>query len=628
MSERIVPTTAYGEGLLDGLRPPTKLTPSQWADRYRMLSSKASAEPGRYRTDRTPYLREIADALGPDHPAEVVVFMKGAQIGATEVGNNWIGYIIHHNPGPTLMVMPTEKTAEKNSKIRIAPMIAETPVLRDRVADPRSRDSGNTILQKDFTGGVLFLTGANSAVGLRSLPIRNLMLDEVDGYPHDVDGEGDPVELAEKRTATFGHRRKVFIPSTPTTAGTSRVETAFLQGDQRYYYVPCPHCGEYQVIAWANIKYPPGKPREAQLQCVHCEQLIPESKKTWMLAEGIWKATAPGDGGRTISFHLSALYSPLGWTSWGEIAEKFEQARARGREELREWVNLQLGEVFAEESSSIDKDHFSDRLEHYPAECPAGVLLLTAGVDVQHNRLEYEIVGWGRGWESWSIATGVLMGDPFQDDVWRQLDELTQRTFAHERKVRLRIARTFIDAGFATTRVHQFAARHRVRGIYAVIGRDMEGRPILNDQDIRSRKRSGPARIHYIVNVHDAKRMLYSRLQVESPGPGYCHFPARPEYDEEFFSQLVGERLVLKQKARGVKRYVWEKDYPRVEKLDCRIYGHAAALHFNPIWEVLAARIENAAPRDRKEASPPSSINRADDKKLRRQARRARERGY
>lgn len=620
-------TTAYGRGLLDGLRPPTKLTPSQWADRYRMLSTKASAEPGHYRTDRTPYARAIADALSPDDPAEVVVWMKGAQIGATEIGNNWIGYIIHHNPGPTLMVMPTLGTAEKNSKIRIAPMIAETPVLRERVADPRSRDSSNTLFHKEFNGGALIITGANSAVGLRSLPIRNLFLDEVDGYPTDVDGEGDPVELAMKRTSTFGARRKVFIPSTPTIAGASRIETAFLQSDQRYYYVPCPHCGIYQVMRFPNLIWPPGRPREAKLQCEECEQLIAESKKTWMLERGEWRATAEGDGGRTVGFHLSALYSPLGWTTWGEICEQFVRAKEGGRDAYQEFVNLQLGEVFQEESTSISHDHFADRLEHYAEECPDGVLLLTVGADVQANRIEMEVIGWGHGWESWSIEKRILHGDPFQEDVWRQLREAIQKTYKHERGPRLRIARTFVDAGFASTQVHRFAASNRALGVYAVIGRATEGKPILSEQDVAARKKAGPNRVHYIVNVHDAKRTLYARLQIPAPGPGYCHFPARPEYDDEHFSQLVGERLVPRKRGKGAMHYVWEKQYPRVEALDIRVYGHAAALHFNPTWEVLDSRIDSAAG-VREEPPPPSSTNPAHLKQLRRQARRQRDRGY
>lgn len=619
-----VAATPYGRGLLDGLRPPPRLTVSQWADRHRKLSSRSSAESGQYRTDRTPYVREIADALSPSSTAEIVVWMKGAQIGATEVGNNWIGYVIHHEPGPTMMVLPTVETAKRNSKLRIAPMIEESPALRERVADARARDSSNTILQKDFPGGSLLITGANSAVGLRSVPIRNLMLDEVDGYPHDVDGEGDPVELALKRTVTFGRRRKVFILSTPTIGGASRIETAFLRSDQRYYEIPCPHCGEYQVLTWGQIKWPSGKPRAAEMECVGCERMIGEAKKTWMLERGIWRATAEGDGGRTVGFHLSALYSPIGWYSWGEAAEKFVQAKDEGREAYREFVNLDLGEPFIEEGTSLEHEKIMERCEVYAAPCPAGVLVLTAGVDVQHNRVELEVVGWGRGNESWSIEKRVFLGDPQYDDVWVALDAALEKTYKHELGVRLRIARTMIDAGYATSRVMAFTSPRRARGVYAVFGRDGEGRPILREEDRRKAKQRGQGPRHYIVGVDDAKRLLYSRLRLEEPGPGYCHFPQADAYDEEHFKQLVGEKLERKKVGKSAVRYVWVKDHPRVEALDCRVYAMAGVSHFNPTWEVLEARIKGAAGKQKADASP-SSIKPADLKRLRRQARRRRE---
>src|SRR5512140_434788 len=230
-----------------GARPDPFLTISQWADKYRTLSQRASAEPGPWRTDRTPYLKEIMDCLSPSSPAERVVFMKGAQIGATECGNNWIGYIIHQAPGPMMAVQPTVEMAKRNSKQRIDPLIEESHALRELVKDPRSRDSGNTILAKEFPGGVLVMTGANSAVGLRSMAARYLFLDEVDAYPGDVAGEGDPVNLALARTRTFA-RRKVLMCSTPKVTGLSRIEAAFEDSDQRHYWVPCPGCSEYQVL--------------------------------------------------------------------------------------------------------------------------------------------------------------------------------------------------------------------------------------------------------------------------------------------------------------------------------------------------------------------------------------------
>src|SRR6185503_10383204 len=278
----------------------------------RFLSSTASSEPGRWRTSRTPYLREIMDCLSPSHLAKRVVVMAGAQIGKTECGNNWIGNVIHRAPGPMLMVQPTVEVAKRVSKQRLAPMIESTPALRERVAEPRSRDSGNTVQVKEFDGGVLIITGANSSAGLRSMPIRYLFMDEVDEYPGDIDGQGDPVVLAEKRTSTFA-RRKVLLTSTPTIKGLSRIEREFLDSDQRRYFVPCPHCGHMEQLTWRDpshhrIEWEDGRPETAHMVCGACAVRVEERCKPDLLAHGEWRTTAAGDG-RTAGFHLSALYS-------------------------------------------------------------------------------------------------------------------------------------------------------------------------------------------------------------------------------------------------------------------------------------------------------------------------------
>ncbi len=312
----------------EGLTPDPLLSVSAWADQHRMLSSKASAEPGRWRTARTPYLREIMDCLSPASPIERVVFMKGAQVGGTGCGSCWIGYVIHHAPGPMMAVWPTVEMAKRNSKQRIDPLIEESPVLAALIAPARSRDAGNTILAKEFRGGVLVMTGANSAVGLRSMPVRYLFLDEVDGYPLDVEGEGDAISLAEARTRTFT-RRKIFIVSTPTIAGASSIEREYEASDQRRYFVPCPHCAHAQWFRFEQLRWERGRPETAVYVCESCETPIAEHHKTWMLEHGQWRATAPGNG-RTAGFHLSSLYSPVGWRSWREIAAAWEELDRQG----------------------------------------------------------------------------------------------------------------------------------------------------------------------------------------------------------------------------------------------------------------------------------------------------------
>ena len=288
-----------------GLKPDPLLTVSEWADSHRVLSQKASAEPGRWRTSRTPYLKEIMDALSPLSPIEEVIFIKGSQIGGTEAGTNWIAYILDYSPGPTMAVQPTVDLAKKYSKQRIAPLIEESPRLRAKVKNPRSRDSGNTVLMKEFQGGLLAMTGANSAVGLRSLPIKNLFMDEVDAYPDNADGEGDPVALAKGRTKTFA-RRKILQVSTPTFEGRSKIKNAYDQSDQRVYMVPCPHCKEYQSLKWNNLKWPEGKPQEVRYMCEFCGEAIEEHHKTKMLAEGKWVSRNPGaKGGKSAGFHIN-----------------------------------------------------------------------------------------------------------------------------------------------------------------------------------------------------------------------------------------------------------------------------------------------------------------------------------
>jgi len=291
-----------------GLTPDADLTVSEWADRHRMLSGRASAEPGRYRTARTPYMGEIMDRLSPGDPTQRIVFMKAAQVGATEAGNNWIGFVMHHAPGPMLAVQPTVELAKRNSRQRIDPLIEESPALRERVKPARARDSGNTQLSKDFPGGVLVLTGANSAVGLRSMPARYVFLDEVDAYPASADEEGDPVGLAEARSLTFAHRRK------------SRIEREYEASDRRRFFVPCPHCGEMQWLRFERLRWEKGKPETTAYHCDSCDAPIPEHHKAAMLAAGEWRATAEADDVRTVGFHLSALYSPPGWKSWASKA--------------------------------------------------------------------------------------------------------------------------------------------------------------------------------------------------------------------------------------------------------------------------------------------------------------------
>ena len=573
-----------------GLKPEPFLTVSGWADTHRVLSSRASAEPGRYRSDRTPFMKAIMDALSPHHDAERVVFMKAAQVGATEAGNNWIGYVIHHAPGPMLAVQPTVELAKRNSRQRIDPLIEESLVLRERVRPARARDSGNTQLSKDFAGGVLIMTGANSAVGLRSMPARYLFLDEVDAYPASADDEGDPVSLAEMRTLTFAHRRKVFLVSTPTIKGTSRIEREYAASDQRRYFVPCPHCGHFQWLQFERLRWDKGKPETAAYHCDACETPIAEHHKAAMLAAGEWRPTARAQDPATIGFHLSALYSPPGWKSWADIAR--DKAAAKGSDEAeRVFCNTVLAETWVESGEAPDEQLLLARREPWKyGTVPAGGVLLTAGVDVQKDRFEVDIWAWGCGFESWLIDHEVIEGGPHDPGAWAKLDEMLTQTWEHAGGRKMRIAKLAIDSGYETPSVYAWARRVGFAQVAPVKGVDGFNRsspvagPTYVDVTTAGKRLRRGARL-WTVAVSVFKAETYRFLKLDWPGetkteelaflPGTVHLP--DWIDAEWVRQLIGEQLVTVRNRRGFAKLEWQKLRERNEALDCRVYARAAA---------------------------------------------------
>lgn len=588
----------YREGFVAGLTPDPDLTVSEWADQFRFLSQKASAEPGRWRTDRTPYLREIMDCLSPSCPIQRVVFQAGAQVGKTETGNNWLGFVIHMAPGPIMLVQPTVDTAKRLSKQRIAPMIDESPVLKERISDSRARDSSNTMMVKEFAGGVMILTGANSAVGLRSMPVRYLFLDEIDGYPSDIEGEGDPVNLAERRTTTFA-RRKVFMCSTPTVKETSRIEREYLASDQRRFFIPCPQCGEHQWLKWPQVKWTDNDASTVHYVCEHNGCIIEEHHKTTFMAAGEWRATAQGDG-RTAGFHLSSLYSPLGWKSWAEIVEEFLKAKG-DPPLLKTWVNTILGETWEDEiAAKIGAEDLAARVEFYEANtAPAGVLAITMGVDVQDNRLAVTKVGWGRDEESWVIDHQEVYGDPALPAVWKQLEDLIAIPTEHELFEPLPCSAVCIDSGgHHTHEVYAFARAHRAKHVMAVKGMSQKGKPILGrpvkvDLNMRAQTIKNGAE-YWPVGPDTAKSTLYPRLKLKEAGPGFVHFHANMV--EGYFDQLTAEKLRTRY-VKGFPVREWtKKPGARNEALDTFVYALAAmqSLYFRfnrrTIWDQLEKR--------------------------------------
>lgn len=579
-----------GKAWASGLLPEPDLTVSQWADAHRTLSQKAASEPGRWRTSRTPYLRAIMDALSSSSPVQRVAFMKGAQIGATESGLNWIGYVAHQAPGPMLSVQPTVDMAKRYSKQRIAPMIEESESLRVLVKDPRERDSGNTVLAKEFPGGVLVMTGANSAVGLRSMPARYVFLDEVDGYPGDVDGEGDPVALAEARTRTF-QRRKVYMVSTPTVAGRSRIEREFSKSDQRYFFLPCPECENFQVLKFENLRWTKGDPRTVHYVCEVCGSCIEERHKTEMLRRGEWRATAQGDG-RTVGFHLSSLYSPVGWMSWVEIAQRWEAAQG-DPDLLKEFFNTVLGLTWQVRGDAPDWDHvYSQRDGYTSGTVPAGALILFAGVDVQKDRLEVGVWGFGRNRQRWLIEHRVLPGPTNRPEVWADLEAMFSETWRHESGVEMAVRDWGIDSGAFSPEVGAFVRNQQGRGnVHAVDGQDRYDAAFMGvgalDLTIKGKKlRRGLKTLK--IGVSFCKQEIVSQLALRkaedgSYPPGFVHLPS--DVTEDGVKQLTSESLVTKHVKGRIKREWQVIEGRRNEWLDCANYARGlAAMRFWDRW--------------------------------------------
>jgi phage terminase large subunit GpA-like protein len=549
--------------------PPPDLTVSQWADQFRRLSSEASAEPGTWRTDRAPYQRGIMDASSDPLIREVVV-MKSAQVGWTEILNNTIGFHVDQDPSPTLLLQPTLEMAEAWSKDRLAPMIRDTPRLKWKIADPKARDSGNTLLHKRFTGGHLTIVGANSPAGLASRPIRVLLCDEVDRFPVSAGAEGDPIDLARRRTATF-RNRKILMGSTPTVKGQSRIEAAFEQSDQRYFMVPCPHCDGFQRLVWPQVKWPEGQPELAAYCCEHCGTLLTDADKPGMLARGEWRGTKPFNG--VAGFHISEIYSP--WTSWPEMAQAFTRAK-KFPETLQTWINTALGETWEEKGEGVESGSLLGKREPYTTSAiPQGVTLLTAGVDVQDDRLEVFVYGWGSDEEAWLLEHKVLRGDPSQEPIWLELDAYRRTGWMIEDGRRLMIEATAVDSGgHCTQSVYRYCVKRKAQRVFAIKGMAGAGRlawPKLG-------KRSGASRAQvFVIGVDTIKSLIYGRLRIAEPGPGYFHFPA--SVDQAFFDQLTSEVQLTKViQGRRVSYWKPKSSGIRQEALDGTVYAYAALL--------------------------------------------------
>ena len=568
-----------------GMKPPENLTVTEWAEKRRRLSTESSAEPGPWRTSRTPYLREPMNAF-TDPRVRRIVMVAASQVGKSELELNIIGYIIDEDPGSILFVHPTTIDAKEFSKLRIAPEIRDCPTLRRKVAAPKSRDSGNTVLQKTYPGGILTMCGSTEAHALASKPIRYVLGDERDRWATSAGNEGDPWGLAMARQTTFYNAKAVEV-STPTVKNASAIADSYAEGTMERWKSKCPHCGEYHEIQWKDIRYEyetkevnkkkTYKVKSIMYVCPGCAAVSDEV--TMKRQPARWEADNPDAYAQGVrSFWLNAFVSQ--WASWESIILKFLNAVGNSRK-LQVVYNTCFGELWEDRGELEDEDSLMARREEYPAELPDGVLVLTAGVDTQDNRMEYEVVGHGHFGETWGIEKGIVMGRPDDEKTWAKLDEvLFDRVFHFADGLGLRLSMTFVDEGGHFTQDVRIQCRARIgKKVFCIKGMPGPDKPYTAPPKqmkiIVNQKTIGTC-WQYQIGVDSGKVMIMDNLAVKSPGSKFCHFPKRDDYGPGYFAGLLSERLEYD--AEKKQPWVWKKipGHERNEALDCRNYALAA----------------------------------------------------
>lgn len=578
----------------NGLKPLPKTSVSNWADNHRMLSSGISAEPGKWKTSRAPYQKDIMNAFTEPGIHRVVV-KSSSQIGKSDMMNNVIGRFAHLDPCAIIMIQPTIDMAQDYSKTRIAPMIRDTKVLNNLFYDVKSRDANNTILSKVFPGGRLIMCGANSPAGLASRPIRILLADEVDRFPDSAGTEGDPVDLAAKRMTTFWNSCMGLF-STPTNEGSSRIDEEYLAGTQEEWQHKCPNCGEYHLLRhidmtvdYKEIKTPSGKKtvivNDVKWRCPHCGFSFSEKEMKQTPQKYISRnADALKNGIR--SFFVNGFTSP--WMTWSKIMREWLEAKGDPERE-KVIMNTVFGESYKQKGAFEDEQIFLRRRESYGAELPNGVLLLTAAIDTQDNRLEYEVVGWGKEEECWGIRKGIVLGAPNQDRTWKEIDNILDKTYHFADGKGLKVVRTFIDSGgHYTSDVYNYCQKNFHKQRFAIKGRGGPGIPLI----YKIAKANNAKAPLILLGVDDGKQQIMDRLSIDSPGPLYFHFPqdegikelSNRGYDDLYFKGIISEHKKV-YKRNGVLREVWETTKNvRNEPLDLRNYNLACMKSLKPDW--------------------------------------------
>lgn len=571
-----------------GFKAPENLTVSQWADKYRKLSPENSAEAGRWKTSRTPYLEEIMNAFTDDKVHKIAV-VASSQVGKTECELNMLGYMIDQDPGPAMFVLPALDTAEDFSKRRLTPMLRDTEPLKNKIESAKAKSGNNTILKKIYPGGMLTFAGSNSPASLASIPARYVFGDEIDRWARDAGGEGNPWKLLEARTTTF-YNKKMIAVSTPTMKGDSPIASEFELGTQEYWSVKCPDCGEYHFIDFNSMRFEAktvvvGGHRQYMVDkvdyaCPECGCINSENKIRHQPMKWIAKfPDAIKNGYR--SFWINAFTSP--WKSWSDIVREFLNSKD-DPEKLKTVYNTLFGQLW-EERSSVDEEEIISRAEEYDAELPDGVLCLTCGVDTQDDRLEYEVVGYGFFEENWGIEKGIIMGRPSEEETWVKLDGVLDRIYHFADGKGLRISLTFVDSGGHYTQdVYEKCASRINKRVFAIKGANKADTPYTAPPKkvniVKEGQKIGKAWL-YMIGVDAGKEHIMSGLKIEKEGARRSHFPSNAGrgYDLLFYSGLLSERMTYKN-----GKWRWEKlpGHERNEALDCRNYANAAFKVLHP----------------------------------------------
>lgn len=576
-----------------GLRPDPVVSISEWIEANVVIPTDTAA-PGEYRFRRVPYLKEILEALAPDCPVQRAVAKKAAQLGFTVGTAAAVGFYVVKAPRTVLFVSPTVDLAKRASKRKFGPIFRASDAVRDALRPARERDEGSTTLLKEFDGGALIFAGANSGAGLRQTSAPVVLLDELDVFPESIPEEGDPMLLAERASKAFP-MRKLFYVSTPTILGRSRVCQLYdEQSDRRKFFVPCPICGGMQTLYWQDpksgkrgVRWEGDAPNfHVWYECALCGAKIEEGRKGDMLEHGEWRPEVPALSDYFRGYEISALYASAGTFSWLDAVRQWVGA-GNNVEQLRTFVNQVLGQPWEDRGEAPPWEDLYRRREQYKrGTVPAGAAVVTAGADVQRDRIEVELVGWGPGMESWSVDYHVFPGDTAGEEPWQRLDALLARPIPHERGAQLKIRAIAVDSGFETSTVYAWTRRHAPDHVFAVRGSDhlpsIVGAPAYVDFTHRGKRAYRAARV-WQVGVSVAKRELYGFLRLKAPlnpdkgekyPAGYCHFP---QYEEERFRQITAEKLVPRQLRNGRVVYQWQLRHERNEGLDCRNYARAAA---------------------------------------------------